>query len=102
MPPGPVLGLDDPDIRIETDFLGETFFDHLLRHRLRRCRRKKALARPALVIDRLRRGRVQHGIAVERRHLDEHRARLLRAALAHGAEDSLGLATTQIRRYPYA
>jgi len=26
MPPCPVLGLDDPDIRIEPDFLGEVLF----------------------------------------------------------------------------
>src|SRR5262249_52405117 len=32
MPPCPVLGLDDPDIRIETNFLGEPLLDGLLRH----------------------------------------------------------------------
>ena len=42
MPPGPVLGLDDPDVGIETDFLGETFFDRLLGHRLRRSRAQTA------------------------------------------------------------
>ena len=36
MPPCPVLGLDDPGVGIEAEFLGETLFDLLLRHRLRR------------------------------------------------------------------
>ena len=99
--PGPVLGLDDPDVGIEADFLGETLFHRLLRHRLRRGWREQALDRPAVVIDGLRRGRVQHRVAVEQRHLDEHRACLLRAAPAHGAEDALGLAAAQIGRHPY-
>ena len=72
------------------------------RHRLRRCRRENALDRPAVVIDRLRRRRIQHGIAVEQRHLDEDRAGLLRAAPAHRAEYPLGLAAAQISRHPYA
>ena len=100
MPPCPVLGLDDPDVRIEADFLGETLFHRLLRHRLRRRRREHALDRPAVVIDGLRRRRVQHGVAVEQRHLDEHRARLLRAAPAHGAEHAFGLAAAQIGGHP--
>ena len=102
MPPCPVLGLDDPGIRIEPDFLGETFFHRWFRHRLRRCRRENALDRPAVVIDRLRRRHVQHGVAVEQRDLDEYRAGLFRAAPAHGAEHALGLAAAQISRHPYA
>ena len=41
MPPCPVLGLDDPGVGIEADFLGEALFDRLLRHRLRRSGAKK-------------------------------------------------------------
>ena len=73
MPPRPVLGLDDPGVGIEAEFLGEALLHGLLRHRLRRSRREQALGRAALVIDGLRRGRIQHGVAVEQRHLDEHR-----------------------------
>src|SRR5260370_10906606 len=73
----------------------------MFRHGLSRCRRENALDRPAVVIDRLRRRHVQHGIAVEQRTLDEYRASLFRAAPAHGAEYPLGLATSQVSRHPY-
>ena len=63
-------------------------------------RRKESLDRPALVIDGLRRRRVEHGIAIERGDLDEYRTRLLRAAPAHRAENSLGLAAAQIGGHP--
>src|ERR1700722_4311601 len=102
MSPCPVLGLDDPSIRIEADFLCKTLFYRLLRHRLRRGRREKTLDRPAVVIDRLRRRHIEHGVAVEQRHLDENGAGLLRAAPAHRAEHAFGLATAQISRHPYA
>ena len=102
VPPCPVLGLDDPGVGIEAEFLGEAFFHRLLRHRLRRSGHEQPLGRAALVIDGLRRGRIQHGVAVEQRHLDEHRPRLLRPALAHGAEDALGLAAAQIGGHPDA
>jgi hypothetical protein len=35
---------------------------------------------------------VEHGIAIEQRDLDEHRAGLFRAAPAHGTEYPFGLA----------
>ena len=101
MPPCPVLGLNDPDVGIEADFLGETFFDRWLGYRLQRGRSKQPLRGTALVIDGLWRGRVQHRIAIERRHLDEHRARLFRAAPAHRAEYAFGLAAAQVSRHPY-
>ena len=63
---------------------------------------EQPLGRPAIVIDGLRRRCIQHGVAVEQRHLDEHRPRLLRPALAHGAEYSLGLAAAQIGGHPDA
>jgi hypothetical protein len=67
-----------------------------------RSRREQALGRPALVIDGLRCGPVQHGVAVEMSHLDEHRASLFRATPAHGAKNSLGLAAAQITGHPDA
>ena len=63
---------------------------------------KMPLDRPAVVIDRLRRRHVEHGIAVEQRHLHEHRPGFFRAAPAHRAEYALGLAAAQISRHPYA
>ena len=101
MPPCPVLGLDDPGVGIEADFLGETLF-----HRScsgTGCGEVGANTRSIgrlVVIDGLRRRRIQHGVAVEQRDLDEHRAGLLRAAPAHRAEDALGLAAAQIGRHP--
>ncbi len=100
MPPCPVLGLNDPGIRVEPDFLGETLFHRGFRHGLFRCRREEALDRPAVVIDRLRRRDVEHGIAVEQRDLDEDRAGLFRAAPAHGAEYAFGLAAAQVSGHP--
>jgi hypothetical protein len=41
-------------------------------------------------------------MAIERCYLDEYRAGLFRAAPAHGAENSLGLASAQVSRHPYA
>ena len=102
MPPCPVLGLDNPGVGIEPQFLGEALLHGWLRHRLQRSGHEQALGRAALVIDGLRRRCIQHGVAVEQRHLDEHRPRLLRPALAHGAEYSLGLAAAQIGGHPDA
>src|ERR1700753_802654 len=102
MPPGPVLGFDDPGIRVEAQLTGETLFDRGLGDRLRRGCNEQPLDRTALVIDRLRRRGIQHGVAVEQRDLDEHRAGLLRATLAHGTKDALGLAAAQIGGDPDA
>ena len=62
--------------------------------------REEPFRRAALVIDGLRRGSIQHRVAVKQRHLDEHRPRLLRPALAHGAKNALGLAAAQISGHP--
>src|SRR5216683_4276707 len=102
MPPCLVLGLNDPGVRVEPDFLDQTLFHGRFRHGFSRRRRKNALDRPAVVIDRLRCRHVQHGIAVEQRHLDEHRAGFFGAAPAYRAEYSLGLAAAQISRHPNA
>ena len=102
MAPRPVFGFDDPGVRIEADFPGQTLFNGLLRDRLRRCRQEKSFDRPAVVIDGLRRRHVQHGFAVECRNLDEHRAGLLCATAAYRAEDACPLTAAQIGRDPYA
>src|SRR6266699_1662968 len=96
MPPGLVLGLDDPCIGIEADFLDDALFDRLFGERLRRDRREETLDRPAVVIDRLRRRHIQHGLAVKACDLDEYGAGLFRAAPAHRAEHPRGLAAAQI------
>src|SRR6185437_16375449 len=100
MPPGLVLGLDNPGIRIEADFPGQALLHRSFGLRLFRNRHEEALDRPAVVINRLRRRHVQHRIAVERGHLDEDGARLLRPAPAHRAEHALALAAAQIGRNP--
>ena len=43
MPPRPVLGLDDPGVGIEAEFLGEALLHGWLRHRLRRSRHEQPL-----------------------------------------------------------
>ena len=70
------------------------------RHRLRRCRREKAIDRPAVIIDRLRCRHVEHRSAIHQRHLDEDGACLLGPAPAYGAEYAFGLAAAQIGRHP--
>src|SRR6185295_20137851 len=100
MSTGPVFGLDTPNVGIEADFLRQPLFHRWLRHRLFRHRRENTLERPAVVVGGLRRRGVEHGVAVEQRHLDENGASLLGAAAAHGAKDTFGLAAAQIGGYP--
>jgi hypothetical protein len=87
-----ILGLDDPNVGIEADFLLEPLFHRLLRHRLRRCRDKNALHRSAFVIGALRRRHIQHRLAVEQGDLNENCPRLFGAAPAHRTEHACPLA----------
>ena len=102
MPPCPILGLDDPGVRIEPDFLGQRSSTEASGTGCGDVGGKDALDRPAVVIDRLRRRHVQHGIAVEQRDLDEDGAGLFGTPPAHRTEYALGLATAQISRNPDA
>src|SRR5690242_5389909 len=100
MPPGLVLGLDDPGVGIEADFLGKPLLDRWLGQRLLRDGREEPFNRPAVVIDRLRRRSIEHGAAVHGRDLDEDGTSLLGAAPAYRAEHAGGLAAAQIGRHP--
>jgi hypothetical protein len=102
MPTRPVFGFNDPGVRIEPDFLGETLFYRGFRHRLRRCGHEEALDRPTVVIDGLRRRDVEHGLSVEQRHLYKHCSSFFSATPAHGPEYAFGLAAAQVSRYPDA
>src|ERR1700749_3592985 len=65
MSPRPILSLDDPGIRIEKNLPGKTLLHRLLGQGLSRDRHEEALDGSAIVIDRLRRRHIQHGIAVK-------------------------------------
>jgi hypothetical protein len=79
MPPCPVLDLDNPDIRIEIDFLGEPRLDRRFVHRLRRRLDEDTFHGPAVIVSRLRRGNEQQRRSIHQGDLHKYRTGLLRA-----------------------
>src|ERR1043166_8543517 len=101
MPAVAVLDLDDPGIRIETDFARELFFDLRLRHRrISQSARESPVARPRLVKHGLRCRDEQFGRAIETAELDEDRTRLFGAAPTHRCKQALDVAPPDIGGHP--
>src|SRR5262245_9557801 len=96
MPPFPVLGLDDPGVGIEADFLGEALFDRSFWPGVRRERAEEAVERPRVIIEGLRRWREQQGAAIHQRDLDEDCASLLGTSASYRAKNACPLTASQI------
>src|SRR5215475_5746436 len=64
MPTGLVFSLDDPCVRIKTDFPYNSLLYRLFCYRFLRCRREESLDRPAVVIDCLWCRYIEHRLAV--------------------------------------
>src|SRR5262245_37782596 len=97
MPPRPVLGLDDPGIRVETDFAGEALLDLGIGLGLVSKAADERAVRGVGFIERRLRGRaVEVCGPVEPVELDENGSRLLGAAMPHRGEGALDVAAANI------
>src|SRR5947208_8358688 len=101
MPTLAVLNLDDPGIRVKTDFAREALLDLGVRLRFVAKTAHECAIRGVGFIERgLRRGAVEVRGPVEPVELDEDRARLLSAAMSHRREGAFDVAATNIGRHP--
>jgi hypothetical protein len=103
IPPGAVLDLDDPDVRIELDLprqislrvgLGCVF--------VFQAADKGAIRWPRLIERALRCRAIDLGGAVKPSDFDEYRTRLVGAPAAQHSLRTFDLTTADIGRYPYA
>ena len=101
--PGAVFDLDDPDVGVEFDLACQIGLGVGLGGAVRlQAADECAIGRPRFVEHALRRRSIDIGSAVELRHLDEHRARLLGAAAAQHGLRTFDLAAADVGRDPYA
>src|SRR5262245_25128503 len=101
MSPRAIFDLDDPGVGIEAQLAREPLLDlRLGRWLVGEAAGEQAVGRAAVIEHALRRRAEELGGAVEPVELDEDRAGLLGAAVAHRRERPLDVATADIGRDP--
>src|SRR6185437_4933265 len=99
---GAVLNLDNPYIRVKSDFAYQPCFDIGVRRRFAAAEhsREHAIGGLCLIKGGLRRRSIQCGSAVETANLNKDRTGLVGATPAHRREYAFRVAAAQIGRHP--